>query len=117
MTEFVDVAAVSDLPDGKMREFTVNGKAVLLVRAGVKVYAVQAKCPHLGGSLAKGELDGTVIQCPLHGSRFDVATGAVVRWLKGEGLVYSLGKTLKKPRGLAVYEVKVEGGRIKIKVD
>ena len=117
MAEFVDVAAVSDLPDGKMRELAVNGKPVLMARVGVKVYAVQAKCSHLGGSLVKGTLEGTVIQCPLHGSRFDVATGEVVRWLKGEGLAYSIGKTLKKPRGLAVYEVKVEGGRIKIKVN
>jgi len=117
MTEFVDVAAVSDLPDGKTREFTVNGKPVLLARVGVKVYAMQAKCPHLGGSLAKGELDGTVIQCPLHGSRFDVTDGRVVRWLKGEGLLSSLGTKLKKPQPLAVYATRVENGRIFVKID
>jgi nitrite reductase/ring-hydroxylating ferredoxin subunit len=41
-------------------------------------YALKNKCTHVGGPLAKGKLEGFVVQCPWHGSKFDVRTGAVV---------------------------------------
>ena len=41
--------------------------------------ATQAKCPHRGGALAPGRLEGSTITCPLHGSQFNVCTGQVLR--------------------------------------
>jgi nitrite reductase/ring-hydroxylating ferredoxin subunit len=49
---------------------------VALYRAGGRLCAIQDRCPHAGGVLSDGELAGTVLTCPLHGSQFDVVTGA-----------------------------------------
>jgi len=56
--------------------------------------------------------DGTVVTCPLHSSRFDLADGRVVRWLKGSGLLSTIGSKLKCPHSLNVYKVKVENGTL-----
>ncbi len=115
MIDYTDVVAFDDLPDGQISEFTVKGQQIILVRRGEEVYAAAARCPHLGGRLAKGKLEGTVIQCPLHGSRFDVKDGSVNRWLQGKGLIAAIGRVVKRPRALAVYPVKVADGRVLVR--
>ena len=67
MTRMVDVAAVDDLADGEMRAVAAGDDEFLVVRVGDEFYATQAYCPHMGGQLAKGRLDGTVVTCPRHG--------------------------------------------------
>ncbi len=52
--------------------------AVALFKVGGKVYCLDNSCTHVGGPLCQGTLHGTVVQCPLHGSRFDVRSGQVV---------------------------------------
>jgi 3-phenylpropionate/trans-cinnamate dioxygenase ferredoxin subunit len=42
------------------------------------LYAIANKCSHLGGSLAKGSLEGSTVTCPRHGAQFDLKTGAAV---------------------------------------
>jgi len=51
--------------------------AVFHLRSGA-VHATQAACPHRNGPLADGILGGTTVICPLHGRKFDVATGAAL---------------------------------------
>jgi nitrite reductase/ring-hydroxylating ferredoxin subunit len=75
----VDVAALSDVPDGGMKRVDASGYPVLLVRHGNDVYAIAAVCAHQGGSLEEGKLDGDVVQCPWHGSQFCVRDGSIVR--------------------------------------
>ena len=53
----------------------IDGRAVLLVRSGEKIYALDNLCPHSGARLDKGRVQGGVVICPLHGARFDIATG------------------------------------------
>jgi nitrite reductase/ring-hydroxylating ferredoxin subunit len=60
------VGRLPDAPDGSIAVFRVAGR----------LHAVRDECPHAGASLADGELHGTIITCPRHGSQFDVATGA-----------------------------------------
>lgn len=116
MSGFVSIGAVSDFPEGAMREVRVGDKEVLVVRSGGKFYAVGARCPHMGGRLAQGKLEGTVVTCPLHGSQFDITNGHVVRWLKGSGALSAIGKAMRTPRGLAIYSVKVESDTVVIEV-
>ncbi len=116
MADFVEVGAIADLAEGKMKEVNVQGKPILLAKIGGKFYAAQGRCPHMGGVLAKGELNGTVVQCPRHGSQFDLKDGHNVRWMQGSGLAYIIGKTLKSPQPLVTYEVKVEDGKIKVNI-
>jgi len=48
---------------------------ILLANVGGAIYALDNKCPHLGGDLSAGVLDGTMVTCPRHGAKFDVRTG------------------------------------------
>ena len=66
---------VSDVPPGSV--LLVGNVAVFNV-AG-RFCATQASCTHRGGPLNEGPIDDTTVTCPLHGSQFDVCTGAVLR--------------------------------------
>lgn len=114
MGEYVEVSRTGEIRDGSMKEVSVKGERVLLARVGEKYYAADNLCPHLKGSLADGKLEGTVVTCPRHGSQFDLTDGRVIRWTGWSGVKQTLAKTLKPPRPLRTYEVKVEGDRILI---
>ena len=116
MAEFIEVSKTGALKDGAMKAVNVAGHEVLLARVADKYYAGDNRCPHMGGKLSQGKLKGTVVTCPRHGSQFDLTDGRVVRWLKGSGLVSMIGKALKSPRPLAIYNVKVENDRILIEI-
>jgi nitrite reductase/ring-hydroxylating ferredoxin subunit len=116
MGEFVPVGAIGDFPEGVMKGVEVGGKEVLVVRSGGKFYAVGARCPHLGGRLAQGKLEGTVVTCPLHGSQFDLADGHVVRWLKGSGALSAIARAMKGPKGLDVYNIEAKGDTVLVEV-
>ena len=87
MSELVKVAQVDELKDGAMKEVLAQGREILLARVGDNYYAADNRCPHMGGKLSRGKLEGTIVTCPRHGSQFDLSDGRVVRWLKGSGLV------------------------------
>src|SRR5437868_13543809 len=76
--EFTAVLSQSDLGDGKPVRAEHNGTTILLVRRGSQIFALAETCSHLGGPLSEGKLDGDVIQCPWHGSRFSIRDGHVV---------------------------------------
>jgi nitrite reductase/ring-hydroxylating ferredoxin subunit len=78
-TDWQRAADLGDLPDRELHETVVADTPVLLSRLGSDLYAIHGRCSHRGCSLAKGELDGTVVTCPCHGSRFDLRDGSVVR--------------------------------------
>jgi 3-phenylpropionate/trans-cinnamate dioxygenase ferredoxin subunit len=100
--EFVKVIEESELPINQMIKVTVQDKEVLLVNQDGSYHALANKCSHLGGSLAKGDLDGNIVTCPRHGARFDVQTGKAV----GEAKIALLKMRVKD---LESYPVKVEG--------
>jgi nitrite reductase/ring-hydroxylating ferredoxin subunit/uncharacterized membrane protein len=74
----VDVAALTDIPDGGMKRVDAKGYPVLLVRRGNDVFALAALCGHAGGPLDEGTLEGDIVRCPWHGSQFCVRDGSVV---------------------------------------
>lgn len=75
----VRAARLDQIREGEMHVVTVDGVRVLLSRVAGQIHAVDDTCTHAGCSLGSGELDDTVVTCPCHGSRFDVATGDVLR--------------------------------------
>lgn len=75
---FVEVARLDEITDGDMKVVEVGGEEIALCRVGGKVYAISNRCTHDGGSLGQGETMGYLIECPRHGSRFDVRTGRVL---------------------------------------
>jgi nitrite reductase/ring-hydroxylating ferredoxin subunit/uncharacterized membrane protein len=72
------VGASSDFPEGELRRVEAGGMPVLLVRRGGRLCGLSNVCSHAGGPLDEGSLDGDVVTCPWHGSRFDVCTGKVI---------------------------------------
>ena len=75
MPEFFKVATLSDLEEGRGRIVTVQGTKIALFRCDGSVYAIKNQCPHMGGDLGEGFLDGEIVRCPWHGWRFSVKTG------------------------------------------
>ncbi len=96
VSDFVRVASTSEIPEGKMRKVIVGSQQVK-----GKYYAIGNVCTHVGGPLDKGILEGHEVQCPLHGSRFDVTNGQVKRG----------PATRPEP----VYDIKVEAGSILVR--
>lgn len=76
--DFTPVLSESSLEEGKPVRAEHTGTPILLVRRGAHIYALAETCSHLGGPLSEGTLDGDIIQCPWHGSRFSIRDGHVV---------------------------------------
>jgi len=70
---------LAGLRPGHAIRLEVSGQRVAVYNVGGTFYATQHDCTHEGGPLSDGDLQGTVITCPWHGSRFDVTTGRLVR--------------------------------------
>jgi nitrite reductase (NADH) small subunit len=66
---------IDDIPEGAGREFVVADRIVAVFRQGDAVFALDGICPHAGGPLAEGTLQGGVVTCPWHGWQFDLSTG------------------------------------------
>jgi nitrite reductase/ring-hydroxylating ferredoxin subunit/uncharacterized membrane protein len=73
------VVQEADLPDGTPVAVEAEGRQILLYRHGGRLYAIDNVCSHAGGLLSRGPVDGLAVTCPLHGSRFGLADGRVIR--------------------------------------
>ena len=72
---FVDVAATTDVPVGRVKAFTVGAGKIAVSHTAAGFFATDNTCPHRGGPLAEGDLIGNELVCPWHLWGFDVATG------------------------------------------
>jgi nitrite reductase (NADH) small subunit len=75
MANWKRIASVRDCPAGQCRELVVEGRVIALSNVAGTLFALDGICPHQGGPLGKGLLDGCVLTCPWHGWQFDVRTG------------------------------------------
>jgi nitrite reductase (NADH) small subunit len=75
MPNWVRVASLRDCPAGEGRELVVGGRIIALFNVDGCLHALDGVCPHQGGPLGKGQLQGCVVTCPWHGWQFDVRTG------------------------------------------
>jgi nitrite reductase/ring-hydroxylating ferredoxin subunit/uncharacterized membrane protein len=98
-----------ELSDGQMMFVRVKGERAVVAKCAEGIFAFSDHCTHKGGPLADGALVGCTVQCPWHGSQFDVRTGRVVSGPAEEqitlynvdvraGEVYLSPKSAKLPR-------------------
>ena len=73
------LCSVSELPEGAVKVFEVGDFRLAAARSGNAVFVVEDRCSHDDGELGEGELEGTEIECPRHGARFDMADGRATR--------------------------------------
>jgi nitrite reductase/ring-hydroxylating ferredoxin subunit len=95
---FVKAARVADLAPGEKKSVRIGDRRMLLVNVGGGYYAVDDLCTHAYAVLSKGQLYGDEIVCPLHGSSFNIRTGAVL--------------TPPASKSLTLYEVRLKGNDI-----
>jgi glycine betaine catabolism B len=99
--DFVKVGEISEIMPSQMKEVEVDGQKILIANVNGKYYAISSICTHEGGPLADGALQDFEVECPWHGSKFDVRTGDVTNPPAVE----------PEPS----YEIKVEDNQILIK--
>lgn len=75
MAQPMKVAKKIEIPADTGKCVEINGREVALFNISGKIYAINHVCPHQGGPLAEGGLEGKVVTCPWHGWQFDVTTG------------------------------------------
>lgn len=99
---FVDVCALEELEEGTIGEFFIDDEAVAIANVDGTIHALSNVCPHAGGPLGDGTLDGGVVACPWHGWAFDVRTGIC---------------TLDPGLEVRTYEVRIQAGRILVALE
>ncbi len=94
-----EVARVGEIKEGTSKVVSVNGEDVAVFNVNGEYRAIASTCPHKGGPLGEGMLDGNVVTCPWHHWKFDVCTG-----------VSPVAKTVSVP----CYKVLVQDGKIMV---
>jgi 3-phenylpropionate/trans-cinnamate dioxygenase ferredoxin subunit len=104
MSEYVAVAAASEIADPGKLLVEVGERLVVLIRAAGHFYALDDICTHDGGPLSEGPLDSAAgtIACPRHGAKFDIKTGAAL--------------SMPATKATQSHDVKVESGRIFVRL-
>ena len=129
--QFFEVGKVDEVPIGKMKYVEIQGKEIVISNIGGKFYAMDDRCGHMNARLSMGNIskDG-IVTCPFHGARFDATTGKKTKeavltssqqmeplpktwqnYLEQAGQLMSYIRTYDQQ----VYEIQVEGDRIKIR--
>jgi nitrite reductase/ring-hydroxylating ferredoxin subunit len=101
--EIVRVAALSDIPPGRMIYVEIDGLPIALANVGGVIYAFSDSCRHEGGPLSAGVLIDETVTCPWHGWTYNVRTG----------------KAIVPPVGIRIptYETWIDGDSIFVIVD
>jgi len=102
MNSWWDAAEASSLSPGSCRTVEINGRRIALAHSPEGFFAVDDACPHRGGALGAGFLDGTTLHCPLHGWGFDVRDGACQP---------------RPEKPVRTYPTRTEEGRVWIRID
>jgi 3-phenylpropionate/trans-cinnamate dioxygenase ferredoxin subunit len=103
MTNWQTVAKTTEIPPERVAMFQVGDHEVAVCNVNGQFHAIDNLCTHDGGSLDQGELEGDQIECPRHGARFDVTSGAATQ--------------LPAFEPVATHEVRVEGDAIQVGVE
>ena len=75
MPRWIPLAKVTDCPPGQGIELVAEDRIVALYNVDGEYHAIDGVCPHQGGPLGKGTLEGCIVTCPWHGWQFDVRDG------------------------------------------
>lgn len=99
MAEFHRAAGITEIEIGQGKPVTVAGKTIALFNLGGEFFAIDDMCPHRGGSLGRGSVEGEWVSCPFHAWKFNVKTGL-----------------MPMGGGVCSYPVCVEGGDILVEL-
>ena len=97
-SEWVDIGRADALSESVPLPVEVDGTAVVIVRCGGELYAVEDRCTHDGESLSAAEVENCEIVCPRHASHFNLCTGEAL--------------TPPAYEPVRTYRVRIEGGRV-----
>ncbi|MCO6503388.1 MAG: bifunctional 3-phenylpropionate/cinnamic acid dioxygenase ferredoxin subunit [Acidimicrobiales bacterium] len=93
-----EVGDIQSLPESKGVRFDVGDHRVAVFRIGEDVYAIGDRCSHAEASLSEGEVFDCLVECPRHGSEFDLRTGQAL--------------SLPATKPVPVYPVSIEDGSV-----
>jgi nitrite reductase/ring-hydroxylating ferredoxin subunit len=99
--DFVKVAETKDIQPSSMKAVDLEEERVCIVNIEGNYYAIGNVCTHMGGPLNEGTLEGYDVECPWHGSKFDVRTGEPIR--------------PPARQAIPIYEVKVENDNLLVR--
>ena len=99
---WVRAASAAEIPPGGFKEVRLDDRTIAIFHLSDGYYAIEDVCTHDGGPLAEGILEGNVIECPRHGARFDIRTGAVL--------------SMPATAPVTTYPVRIAGGEIQVAV-
>jgi nitrite reductase/ring-hydroxylating ferredoxin subunit len=102
MGRFVKAARKSELPENTGTYVEVEGNQLALFNLHGEIYAIDNSCTHMGGPLSLGPVKEDEVECPWHGSRFDIKTGEV--------------RSFPAKEDVATYQVRVTGDDVEVEV-
>jgi 3-phenylpropionate/trans-cinnamate dioxygenase ferredoxin subunit len=102
MSDFITVAELDDLPEGKPQSVAAEDQELVLIRQDGEVFALEDRCSHEEFPLHNGEVVDGQIECALHGARFDLESGDA--------------KALPAVKPVKRFECRVEGGEVQVKL-
>ncbi|MCA9124723.1 MAG: non-heme iron oxygenase ferredoxin subunit [Planctomycetaceae bacterium] len=103
MTDYVQVAKVSDLIASGKLILEVEDRMVVLLYVNDQFFCIDDVCTHDGGPLGEGKLCGHELACPRHGAKFDIRTGAAL--------------TMPATEATVVHEVRIEGDNVCVRIN
>ena len=98
---FVPVARIGEIAAGSVKLIRIEDTAIALFRIGDEYFAMDDACSHDGGPLAEGIIEGDEIECPRHGARFSIRSGAAL--------------CLPATGAVTTYPVRIEGDEIQVR--
>jgi 3-phenylpropionate/trans-cinnamate dioxygenase ferredoxin component len=103
MSDWINVAAVAELPPGERRTVEAEGTQIVVFNLDGEFYAIEDVCTHDGGRLTGGHVEGDHIVCPRHGAHFCIRTGEAL--------------TAPAYEPTAKFPVRIEAGHVQVRDD
>ena len=127
----VEACKVSEIDNGQMKHVEINGKEIAIANVDGKFCAFSDRCSHMNARLSRGNIHQGVVTCPFHAAKFDITSGKKISepvleippgmeplppsWQKYMGVV-AQEMSFIKTNDQEIYDIKVEGDTIKIRV-
>jgi nitrite reductase/ring-hydroxylating ferredoxin subunit len=102
VARFVKAVRRSELPENNGTYVEIEGHRIALFNLNGEIYAIDNTCTHMGGPLSLGRVKDEEVECPWHGSRFDIKTGEV--------------RMFPAKEDVATYQVRVTGDDVEVEV-
>jgi len=110
MDNYVRVCSVEEVPPGTAKMFKVGVKAIAVFNLNGAFFATEESCPHEGGPLSCGVIQGESVTCPVHGATFHIKSGKALEPPAGE----KMGPPVD--RGIVCYPLRVVGKKVEIEI-